>query len=499
MKNIFWKMITILWIFSTAGFVNAQGNRIETLVIVDETDLPILGAQVLIGDKVGSPFQGNLLVSDAKGETALPGQWKTALPVTIQKTGYVAATFLGLKPSSHRLGLRKKIEAPKPQPGSSENLTNDQLDKDKAFQLRGTTSGYRIVNGDGLIDFGIVMSTFKKRDLFNFDVSMVMSSSKDKITLVGQEVNLPSNVALPLQNEKYVFSFNFDKPQYRLLFPEGGKKSVFLARGQFELQPVIDGHFDGKELFELVNFFNIKGGSLAEANLAEKETVLDINVNQFNLTKKKIVQAPKLNNQQIMIGLSIASAADRLYPQDVKIFESEQKMQLQHHGEAAPMLLAALKNKTEMKPGPGADRVSAALIPLSEGQTPNLLPLINNPSSDSGTLVRLTVPALPQGLSAQGLYLVKSEVTERSIEGGQTEILSQPLRDIYTSEWIEKIDVPAWPDDSNLQTRLRWEVTLLAKSSGGSLPPPANPGLVKNLFEQASHATRSSLTQPAAK
>lgn len=65
-----------------------------------------------------------------------------------------------------------------------------------------------------------------KEELIHFDVSQFVSPESDVVEVPFKTMNVPSNFALPLQKEKYLFfNITFDKPTYRLFVREPGDYS----------------------------------------------------------------------------------------------------------------------------------------------------------------------------------------------------------------------------------------------------------------------------------
>lgn len=453
----------------------------DEIAVTDELGNAIAGAKVLIGMAENAPFAGNLLTADEAGKIVIPGAWSGSLPVTVDAPGYLRATFLGQQPASRVLQIRKK-------------------DPVGEFELKGATSGYTVKNGDGLIDFGLVMSTFAKRDLFNFDIGMVMSPYKDVIEIIGNQVKLPSNVGLPKQNERYIFNINFDKPNYRLYFKTPGTKNVFAVRGRFPLDKVIDGYQDGKELFELVNDFDMQGGTLTQALVAGKSTSLDINVAQATFAQKKTAKAPTLAKDELMLGLALRKVGATLHPTDVKIYESKAVLPLDHGDDNAPVLLAALKRKTEMKAGPGVDRVSAAFLPLTEGASPVFIPLLANPVAKANESVSIKSVVAPSGITKLATYVVLSRVLEKKgvfpneSDGTMFAPVPEPVAttldnawEVYGDGWLDTVTLPKWPGDTGLRGTLKWEVSMVGSQK--EYEAQLGPGIL----DFASHAAHSSV------
>lgn len=452
----------------------------DEIAVTDELGKAIPGARVLIGPMENAPFKGNFLTADEAGKIVIPGAWHGDLPVTVDAPGYLRATFMGQAPASRVFPLRRK-------------------DPVGEFELKGLTSGYTVKNGDGLIDFGLVMSTFSKKDLFNFDIGMVMSPYKDIIEIIGNQVKLPSNVGLPKQTERYIFSITLDKPAYRLYFKTPGEKNVFAARGRFPLDKIIDGYQDGKEIVELVNDFDMLGGTLTQATVAGKSTSLDINVAQTTFSKKKMVKAPALGSGELMLGLSLRKVGAALHPTDVKIYDSKSSLALDHADEADPMLLAALKRRDEMKAGPGVDRVSATFLPLSEGASPVFLPLLEDPVARTSEGVAVKAISAPAGVTKLATYIVLSRVIEKTTapNEGDPAILA-PLPEpaastvdnaweIYGAGWLDSVTLPKWPGDAGLHGTLKWEVSMVGSQK--EYDAQLGPGIL----DVASHASHASV------
>lgn len=467
--------------FQIAPAVTVASLGIDEIAITDELGNAIAGARVLIGTAENAPFAGNLLTADEAGKIVIPGAWSGNLPVTIDAPGYLRATFLGQAPASRVFQVRKK-------------------DPVGEFELKGMTSGYTVKNGDGLVDFGLVMSTFSKKDLFNFDIGMVTSPYKDVIEIIGNQVKLPSNVALPKQTERYIFNINLNKPNYRLYFKTPGVKNVFAVRGRFPLDKIIDGYQDGKEIIELVNYFDMIGGTLTQATIAGKSTPLDINVTQATFTKKKTVKAPTLAKEEVMIGLGLRQLGGTLHPTDVKIFESKAALALDHADDNEPVLLAALKRKTEMKAGPGVDRVSASFLPLADNATPVFLPLLADPVAQKNEGVTIKGINAPAGITKLATYIVLSRIVEKQAafpnesDSSMLAPLPEPAAttldnawEVYGNGWLDAVTLPKWPGDTGLRGTLKWEVSMVGSQK--EYDSQLGPGIL----DFASHASHASV------
>lgn len=125
------------------------------------------------------------------------------------------------------------------------------------YSISGTTSGYGNLRTDGTADFGLVLKSFSKKNLFNLELNDIMSTQFDTIRVIGSSISLPSNVALPSQKERYIFSIKLDKPEYSLrLNPEDDQKLVLL-HGQFPFDDVVSGFRNDQPLLKLADKFDI--------------------------------------------------------------------------------------------------------------------------------------------------------------------------------------------------------------------------------------------------
>ena len=146
---------------------------------------PIVGAQYLIGSAQNTPFPGNFGVTNEKGEFSIPEAWVVPEMVTVDAPGYLRATYMGLEPRARDIRMTKKFLA--------------------SSELRGRTTGHTVRDRDNIIDYALVMGAMSRQDLLNFQIQKVMSPLNDKITVVGQDVEIPSNISLPRQTERKLF------------------------------------------------------------------------------------------------------------------------------------------------------------------------------------------------------------------------------------------------------------------------------------------------------
>lgn len=431
-------------------------------------DMPLEGAQVLIGNAMGQPFSGNFLTTDANGQIMIPREWNEALPLTVSAPGYVRTTYLAQDPTSVTLRLRKLPTA-------------------LQFEVRGGTQGLPVSNKDGYVDFGLIMPAFTKLDLLSFDMNSVISPLSDRIKVVGgQELNIPANVSLPKQTEKYNFLIDvtLNKPTYRIYFGQPGVTRVYAARGRFEFKPVVQALRDGAQFYDLINHFSINGGGIRDIEVRSNQTVLEMPTTELNYTEKREVMAPAHRGDELFLAVSVTKQSGLLIPTDVKQIAAHKKHAIASLPNSERMVLGVLKKSDEMKRG--GDRMSATLLPFEAGITPKMLPLIADPTYRNNELL---MPALNtvEGVNPIATYSILSQEVEIQQGGDKVHVMS-PLWDVYATAWISSMQLPQWPQDKVVTGKKRWQVNFIGSQT--SSQPTLGPAMI----EAATHVTHSSVT-----
>lgn len=445
------------------GLFWQQAANVISIRTIDDQPLP--GAQVLIGDSLNSPFIGNFLTANAAGEVEIPAGWDRALPITVQAAGYLRSTYMAQEPGPIAIKLRPQ-------------LTKTQ------FEVKGLTSGLPVENKDGYIDFGLIMPAFSKMDLLAFDINNVISPQSDHISALGQDIEVPANISLPDQSEKYgLFTVNLAKPVYRIYYGQLGVNRVFAARGRFPFKSTVDALRNGAEFYQLINNFTINGGAVRDIEVKSGSTRLDMPTRELNFTEKREVMAPSFRADELFIAVGVSNQSGYLIPTDVKKIAGNKKMALNTLPGAQPMVLGVLKKTSEMKAG---DRISAALIPFTAGAAPQMLPLIADPTLQAGELLMPKFNSI-DGVNPIATYSVLSKEEEVQQGPAKVKVLS-PKWEIYSQNWIERMKLPQWPNDPALTGKKRWEVNFVGSqtASQATLGPA--------MIEVATHVTHSSVS-----
>lgn len=454
----------------SANHVRLFSQATNKLVIVDGDGKPVPGAQILIGSQVDQPFANNYVSSDASGEFMAPTGWNTEETVSIQAPGYMRAVYLKQMPKGQTFVVHP-------------------LQNSTGHELKGVTSGHNVVDYDGYIDFGIVIPAISKANFFNFDVSSFVSPETDTISIAGRDIKIPTNITLPDQNESYFITLNFNKPNYRLNFKNEGKQKVFAVRGHFPLQDLIDGYQSGKDLFDLVNLFDIQGGAIREININGASTTTNFDVRELDFSQKQNVVGPKVASDELAMAAALTPYQDVFYPTDVKTLESGQSQSLATNSLKKASLLTILKKKNESKPGAMTDRLSAAFLPFSANVKPEMIPLMANPTAKSAYDLQIPVVAAPGKVAPGAVYAVLSQVTTKG--SGKKKVQSlYNIWEVYSPDWDSHIQIPQMPNDKVPTGSLRWQVTLTGLPNQNAVQ---NIDLGPKWLEAATHATRSSI------
>ncbi|HMN67970.1 MAG TPA: hypothetical protein PKC28_05470, partial [Bdellovibrionales bacterium] len=256
MTSVFGRAVLVATMaFSALSYAQQQ------ISVQDKMGQPIIGATIMFGFEPGNPFEGNVITTDGSGIAATPADWKAALPVTVQAAGFVSQTLPVTMPSDLIFALST-------QEGMAE------------LEVAGETTDFGRLRTDGKVDFGLVIPALNREQMLGFDLSTVISPKTDTITIIGNDVELPSNLTLPEQTESYIFPITFNKPGYRVYVRNPGPYTVSATHGQFPLQRVVNDIRDGKSMFELINHFKFLGAGQQPVDVQGDVPGQNVPVNQ---------------------------------------------------------------------------------------------------------------------------------------------------------------------------------------------------------------------------
>lgn len=436
--------------------------------VVDTNGKALAGAQVLIGMAVNQPFTENFMATGPDGLVTAPAAWTTPQAVTISAPGYVRATFLEQTPKGQTFTLRPAV-AP------------------QILSLTGQTTGYKVKDYDGFVDFGIVIPALTRQTLFNFDIAAFISPESDTISVIGRSIDIPKNIALPRQSESYFFDIELDKPDYSLSFRNPGERMVYVARGQFPLDDVINEVRDGKEFYELTNFLSLKGGALRKVDV-QNDMAVNLPVNELNYSSSRQVKGPAFKADEVVLSAALADWKGWYYPTDVKLLEANKTRAMTIATGGNPTLISILKRKDEMSLTSNTDRLSAHMASFDNGITPFFLPLMEKPVVQNAFNFKVQPVAATATIFEGAQFSVLSKVTSMTVSGKNLDVLEN-IWEVYAPKWMTDTTVPQWPGEAAPSGRLRWEVTLTGLPSQNA---NQNVELGPKWLEAATHATRSS-------
>ncbi len=457
--------------------------------IVDNNGSGISGATVLIGGALNDPFPGNQLTTDANGYATPPAAWKSALPLTVEATGFVRTTFLPVSPGQIQLQLRV-------------------ADSPTSYQISGQTQGFGDLRTDGKVDFGLVIPAIHKSNILQFDVGNLVSPEVDSISVVGRTVEIPSNITLPQQRESYIFPITLNKPNYRMYVRQTGNYNMVAMHGQFPLQTVVDELRAGKSMFEMIRHFTFLSAGVVQTYVGDSGLSATLSVNDIPFNQPLTKVAPSFPAGHMMMAVALADDGNYLYPTDVKTVQSGGSVQLNGASGKASNILSILRadnnlsaqNATEVMNMLGAEtfnlrtwietsnrgsafgQLSFVLQPAYDGTAPQFLDLVPEPYIN-GQTISLTPPAQLSGVKAVATLAIYSEIEETGGEKVKTERRTR-IWEVVTPGWSQQLDLPSVALNPDPNKKYRWEVLFLGRTGSGNFSNP---------LEGITHVTRNAI------
>jgi hypothetical protein len=450
---------------ATKSAFNLNGHKSSAFTVIDQAGQP-LKAEILVGTALNDPFPNNLLQTDASGNADIPADWNTHQPVTVRAKGFVSVTYLKQLPHSMTFKMRP---APVPQ----------------RMVLNGVTSGYQTQDFDDQVDFGLIIKGMSKAELLAFDINKVISADNDKFTVAGQELEIPSNVSLPRQKERYMIPITMDKNPYHLAVNQPGAQKIMVLRGRFPFKQVVDEMRSNKNFVDLINEFTLDGGAIRDINVLGGKQTLNLDVSELNFNSKVSVTAPSFASDEIVMGLVAQDMNGVLMPTDVKKFTSGQTMSLKAMNPSKSYVLKVLKRQSDFEAASNsnADRLSAIYAAVGQKISSPFLSLIENPKVQGQQLI-LDSPKPVAGVVPYATYLVLSELQDVDMNGTTVKV---PLHrwEIYADDWINQVDLPQQPLSNGTSPKWRWEVSFLGGVDSAAVLGP-------DMIQKTTHVTRSS-------
>lgn len=438
-----------------------------TITIVDENGNGVSQAEVIIGNKAGDPFAGNVLKTDGSGRLTTPAAWTTALPLTVTHSNHVRTTFQNTAPQNQQLRIAK-------------------ADGNVTLNVEGMTTGFGPLKEDGKVDFGLVFPALPVNDIVRFDMASVVSPVMHKITVVGRDVEIPSNITLPPQDESYIFNIHFDKQNYLMPLRQTGVYTMTALHGQFPLQKVVNEVRGGKSLIETLNNFVFLETGLKTVAVSKSVSNENLDVNHFKFQEQAGLTAPAFAKNQFMLTVALAEDGGIWKPTDMKKFNSGETRKLVTNSSlGATKFLSVLSTQAkaftsdsltralrsigglfESEPFTTSSAMNYQQLSLAVSSQPTFLNLVSAPVVQ-GKVIQVTPPAAVPGLTDAGAMLILSEI-ERSSGNSSFEKRTRVWEHI-SSNWISSFVVPDVLPAVPSNKEYRWEILFMAKDGTGKI------------------------------
>jgi hypothetical protein len=450
----------------------------DSIKVLNEDNQPVANAIILLGFEKSNPFPGNELKTGNDGLTGVPTDWKAALPVTVQAAGYVTTTIPVLLPGEHTIYISR---------------TEGNLN----LEVAGMTQNFGRLITDGKVDFGMVIPAISRENMLSFDIGSIMSPQNDTIEIIGNSIDIPSNVTLPNQTENYIFPITLDKPAYRSYLREKGTYQMFAMRGQFPLKKVVDDIRGGKSIFEVINHFTFIGSGQKSVVVNNNVKNADIDVAQTAFNAGYNVKAPNFATDKVMLSLALSEKNSMFVPTDLKRLTPNQSLTLKTNATlgAGYNLSILVDEATNIEPADTSalrelnpltalanlpfgqqeprvepiaksynfSKMTFTMNPVGATVTPKFLPMVDKPTI-SGNIMKMNVPALSAGLTPAAMYLVLTEIESLGSGSMKSERRTR-LWEVWSSGWLPQVEMPKITFQKNPNRKYRWEAMFLARPS----------------------------------
>ena len=445
--------------FSNNEIENLKSLALATnqILILDEKNRPLSAAQLLIGTDLNQPFQNNLVQADAQGLILLPVGWVNPQPITVIDNRCVRTTFMQQNPGAKI--LRVRLAAPA-----------------RWVEVKGQTSGIQTA-ADGKVDFALILPTLSKGDLFNFNLSQFLNPLHDSIHLpVAGDVDLPANIALPLQSENYfLFNIQINKPLFRNHFRNLQSLKLEALHGQLKVSEAIGALRGLHDPVKLVNLMQFQSAGTQDVQVTSDMGPVTIAAGQKNLGAAFKVQTPDVPSQQTMIALSLDASTPQLSVNDFKATRAKTQLSLMASANSHKTLVAYISVPSIAFQVHTQDfhlqSYSGALSDPGTGSPVTLLPTLPLPTLQSWTQVQMRIPNLPPGLPpARMTQASLSQIQTVETSGSQLTI-AQRVWDVFAPDWSSEVSLPTVPGDKQMAGKFRWNYAILAGAELSSLEP----------------------------
>lgn len=465
-----------------AAFLLASGLAQATtaLHVTNENKLPIAGAQVVVGSE--------MLTTDANGNVTVSNAWTTPQTITVSAAGYLPTQF------PNRAPLASDLQVHAADPAVMVNVA-------------GETTDFGPLPKDGQVDIGLVFPAMAKRRLMQFNVAELISSEYDRIKVLTETIDLPSNVTLPLQKESYILPITFNKPTYRMQVRPNESHRMTALHGQFPLKKVVDAMRSGKDLLDVVNDIKFFGGGQKDVAVSAADVpAQNIAVNQFTFDSKVSFTAPTFAADQTLFAIGLAADQGGLFiPSDLKLMTGGEVRDLNFPAASTSRYVATLiipkpvslnigaglanelkiarpstpeqymalfqrvfsqwmeARRLRAELAPTASGLSLTLTPAGTAGAPQHIEIVARPSL-TGNHLNLTAPALNSAITPVATYVSVAQIEKKTVGKMVTEKRTRIL-ELFANNWVDGIDLPDLSTLLQTGKNYRFEVMYLGRDA----------------------------------
>lgn len=332
------------------------------------------------------------------------------------------------------------------------------------------------------MDVGVVFPTLRRDQLASLQVTDLISPEIDTMTIMGQSIDIPSNISIPKQDEHYYFTLTFEKPIFRTYVKEQRTWKMVAMHARFPFETTVDDLRAGKSFFDVLNNFEFTSATINDVILASPSTSKDMSVTDIKFNAKLDVAAPRFASKYTMLAVSVADSGGLLYPTDVKKLGPGEVRRLVAPNGVAGYLVGALRETNAPTSGPAADSLSVVIAPNNATTKFEFLDLPGVPKAKGSTLVLDPPKASVATVTPVATYATLNKVDKITV--GKTTLETKlPVWDVYSNGWTASMELPDF--STTLTGKHRWEVLF------GGAPNGTTVQLGPNMVEGLTHISKS--------
>ncbi len=438
---------------------------VNQVAVSDLEGRPVAGAEILFGNSAGIPFSGNTAKTDSTGLAVSPSGWKQELPITIGAPGYVRATYLLQKPHPYTFKLRPARSA-------------------GGINLAGKTTGFGRLVSNGVLDVGLVFPAVPRSALGSLELTALIGNGVDRVSVYGQELELPNNLSVPAQTETYfgIIPVSLDKLKYQVSVPSAGTYRIAAVRAQFDFKKTVDELRAGSSFFDIINRFQFRSYATRDLILTFPRQTADLSSDDIKLQPQLSVVAQGLPSGYAMLATAAVENQGLCVVTDVKRLLENEKRSLMIPDLSLPnlgsgVLLRSIKkyqpSRTDFS-GSDFEEMSSMISTfgangLQQQTSPLFYPLLK-PIATTGRSLLFSPPGNTIGLIEEQTYVTLSKVILVS-SGSLWLVDKTPIWDFYGPGQLGRLDIPSVGTEPWAQPgRYRWELLYSGRQIATGLP-----------------------------